>query len=264
MDLDPGDGVAWETVIAAAREIRERLERRGTDRLCQNLGRQGPACRGRPAEAESRVAGGQGLHQILCRRDGRRQSTSAMSPPFPRRSGTGKILIDYLRNQRGATAVAAYSRGRGPARPSRCRSTGTNSGRQSARPISPSPTRRSGLRPSRAIRGKVFAPPRRRSKKGRSERAPPAGKRTLPPAGKGRRRSGRCDLSLSPGVLRATLGVVGVDKFNHKGPLGVENLRLAVSGQCSSSAIRQNEASIVLESRQERTARLAQSMTATR
>ena len=46
--------------------------------------------------------------------------------------------------------------------------------------------------------------------------------------------------------------------------VGVENLRLAVSGQRLLHAATQNEASIVLDSRQERTARLAQSMTAIR
>ena len=46
--------------------------------------------------------------------------------------------------------------------------------------------------------------------------------------------------------------------------VGVENLRLAVSGQCFLQRSEAERGVVVLESRQERTARLAQSMTATR
>ena len=72
MDLDPGEDVAWTAVIAAANEVRDRLDGAGPRRLRQDLGRQGPACRG-AGEAESRMAGGQGLHQSDRGRDGRRQ-----------------------------------------------------------------------------------------------------------------------------------------------------------------------------------------------
>ena len=62
MDLDPGDGVEWESVIAAACEVKERLERAGLAAFRQDLRRQGAAC-GLAAEAQGRLGAGEGLHQ---------------------------------------------------------------------------------------------------------------------------------------------------------------------------------------------------------
>ena len=107
MDLDPGDGVAWDQVIAAAREIRERLRLAG---LCGFV----------------KTSGGKGLHvaaplrphaewpEVKAFAKAMADSMSADSPDLfvstvtKARRG-GKIFIDYLRNQRGATAIAPYS-----------------------------------------------------------------------------------------------------------------------------------------------------------
>jgi bifunctional non-homologous end joining protein LigD len=107
MDLDPGDGVAWKRVIAAAREIQERLRLAG---LCGFV----------------KTSGGKGLHVAAPLRPqaewpeakafakAMADSMAADSPDLfvstvtKARRG-GKIFIDYLRNQRGATAVAPYS-----------------------------------------------------------------------------------------------------------------------------------------------------------
>ncbi|NEX45907.1 DNA ligase D [Pseudotabrizicola algicola] len=107
MDLDPDDGVDWARVIAAAEEVRARLEAAGL-------------------AAFVKTSGGKGLHVVAplvpeaawpavkAFAKGMAQSMAADSPgdyvaSLAKAKRKGKILIDYLRNQRGATAVAAYS-----------------------------------------------------------------------------------------------------------------------------------------------------------
>jgi bifunctional non-homologous end joining protein LigD len=107
MDLDPGDGVPWDRVIEAAHETKERLERAGL-------------------AAFVKTSGGKGLHVVAplkpkaewpAVKDFTKAIADAMAADNPDRYVStiakakrgGKILIDYLRNQRGATAVAAYS-----------------------------------------------------------------------------------------------------------------------------------------------------------
>ena len=62
MDLDPGDGVDWTAVIAAAEEVRARLKKAGPRVVRQDFGRQRSARR-LADQAESRLAGGEGLHK---------------------------------------------------------------------------------------------------------------------------------------------------------------------------------------------------------
>lgn len=107
MDLDPGEGVAWSTVIEAAFEVRERLEAAGLN-------------------AFVKTSGGKGLHVVAPLKpktgwDETKQFTKeiaeAMAKAAPdkyvatitKSKRSGKILIDYLRNGRGNTAVAPYS-----------------------------------------------------------------------------------------------------------------------------------------------------------
>ena len=107
MDLDPGEDVAWTSVIAAAEEVRGRLKNAGL-------------------AAFVKTSGGKGLHVVAPVKPkaewpaakaftkGIANSMAADSPDrfvstIPKARRHGKILIDYLRNQRGMTAVAAYS-----------------------------------------------------------------------------------------------------------------------------------------------------------
>ena len=107
MDLDPGEDVDWTVVISAAEEVRERLK---------NLG----------LASFVKTSGGKGLHVVSPIKPKAEwpavkaftksiaDSMAADSPErfvstIPKARRHGKILIDYLRNQRGMTAVAAYS-----------------------------------------------------------------------------------------------------------------------------------------------------------
>jgi bifunctional non-homologous end joining protein LigD len=106
-DLDPGDDVAWDRVVAAARLVRKLLAQLGL-------------------ESFLRTTGGKGLHVVVplnpaCPwpqvKDFAHAFASTMAQAHPlefiatasksRRNGV--IYVDYLRNSRGATSVASYS-----------------------------------------------------------------------------------------------------------------------------------------------------------
>jgi bifunctional non-homologous end joining protein LigD len=106
-DLDPGEDVSWSEVIAAAREMRAELQARGL-------------------ESFVKTSGGKGLHVVvpIVPRAGwdeakafTQRVAEQMSRAHPdryvaimsKRARRGRIFIDWVRNGRGATAVAAYS-----------------------------------------------------------------------------------------------------------------------------------------------------------
>jgi bifunctional non-homologous end joining protein LigD len=105
-DLDPGPGVTWPTVIAAAREVRERLRKL-------------------KLESFVKTTGGKGLHVVLpirpepwdeakdfCRRIAEsmvRDNPKAYTATVKKAARNNRIFVDYLRNSREATAIAPYS-----------------------------------------------------------------------------------------------------------------------------------------------------------
>jgi bifunctional non-homologous end joining protein LigD len=107
VDLDPGERISWVQLRDAAKEVKDRLERAGLNSFV-------------------RTTGGSGLHVLVPLapqyswsevRAFARALAEAMQADSPDRyiaaadktRRAGKIYVDYLRNARGATAIANYS-----------------------------------------------------------------------------------------------------------------------------------------------------------
>jgi bifunctional non-homologous end joining protein LigD len=105
-DLDPGLGVKWPALVAAAREVRQRL-------------------RDRKLESFVKVTGGKGLHVVVpirfvpwdaatefCRRIANEMAAddpARYTATAKKTARSHRIFVDYLRNSREATAIAPYS-----------------------------------------------------------------------------------------------------------------------------------------------------------
>ena len=106
-DLDPGEGITWSMLVEAAGDIRDHLQEDGFS-------------------AFVKTSGGKGLHVVTpldpqadwaAVKFYTANVAEALAKTAPERyvatmskqARDGRIFIDYLRNQRGATAVAAFS-----------------------------------------------------------------------------------------------------------------------------------------------------------
>jgi bifunctional non-homologous end joining protein LigD len=108
MDLDPGEGVTWPAMIAAAREVRARLEAAGLATFVKTSGGKGlhvlaplrPVPSGDWTAVKAFTAG---IARAMAADDpGRYVAVVAKA------ERTGRVLVDYLRNGRNNTAVVAY------------------------------------------------------------------------------------------------------------------------------------------------------------
>ena len=107
IDLDPGEAVGWRAVVAAAKQVRD---------LFAAL----------DLESFVKTTGGRGLHVVVpivpradwaeCLAFARafalalvRRRPETFTERFARAGRSGKILVDYLRNNRTNTSIAAYS-----------------------------------------------------------------------------------------------------------------------------------------------------------
>ena len=105
-DLDPGEGVPFTDVIRASLDVRDRLKARGLASFC-------------------RTTGGKGLHVVVpltpradwetarawCRSFAETMEAEAPEryvASIPKRRRVGRILVDWLRNGLGSTAVATF------------------------------------------------------------------------------------------------------------------------------------------------------------
>lgn len=107
MDLDPGEDVAWSAVISAARDVKARLEAHGLAAFVKTSG-------GKGLHVVSPLAAKAGWAEVKDFAHSLAESMSDEAPEKYLSTATkakrgGHIYIDYLRNGRGSTAVAAYS-----------------------------------------------------------------------------------------------------------------------------------------------------------
>jgi bifunctional non-homologous end joining protein LigD len=115
MDLDPGEGVPWTKVAAAARRLRVLLDERGLASFVKSTGGKGlhvvvPLTPEAGWDACLRFA--RALGETLARED-----PAAYTTQMSKALRKGRIYIDYLRNSRGNSAVAAWSTRARPSAP---------------------------------------------------------------------------------------------------------------------------------------------------
>jgi bifunctional non-homologous end joining protein LigD len=112
MDLDPGPEVAWSDVVEAARLVHEVLRAVGFESYLKTTGGKGlhivvPVA---PVlDWDANLALSRAIAGLIVRQDPRKYTIS-----LPKAGRERKILIDYLRNHRGSTSVAAFSTRRQP------------------------------------------------------------------------------------------------------------------------------------------------------
>jgi len=109
-DLDPAPDVKFDAVIAAALDIRERLEKVGLTTFCKTTGGKGlhvvtPLLEGKKAVAWP-IA--KNFAHLVCAQMAQDSPTRYLDN-MSKAKRSGRIFLDYLRNDRMATAVAVLS-----------------------------------------------------------------------------------------------------------------------------------------------------------
>jgi bifunctional non-homologous end joining protein LigD len=107
LDLDPDEGLPWTRVVEAAFATRALLEEMGLQSFAKATGGKGlhvvvPIRPKHDWDEIKRLT--QAIAQELVRR-----APAAYTASLSKKARRGKVFVDYLRNQRGATAIAPFS-----------------------------------------------------------------------------------------------------------------------------------------------------------
>jgi bifunctional non-homologous end joining protein LigD len=106
-DLDPGPGVGFDRLIEAALEVRERLEAAKLAGFVKTSGGKGLHVEA-PLEPKADWSAVKAFAKALAD-EMAKDDPDRFVATIAKTKRKGKILVDYLRNGRGATAVAPYS-----------------------------------------------------------------------------------------------------------------------------------------------------------
>jgi bifunctional non-homologous end joining protein LigD len=106
-DLDPDPAIGWKTLAMAATEVRERLKKLGLQSFLKTTGGNGlhvvvPI---RPSNSWPVVK--EFAHNFVLAME--KDSPGSYLTRMTKAARKGKIYLDYLRNERGATSIAPYS-----------------------------------------------------------------------------------------------------------------------------------------------------------
>lgn len=107
LDLDPDESLPWQTLAASALEVRKRLKAIGLESFVKSTGGKGlhvvaPIRPEHPWPVVKQFA-----HNFVLAME--KDAPSRFLTKMTKAARAGKIYLDYLRNERGSTAVAPYS-----------------------------------------------------------------------------------------------------------------------------------------------------------
>jgi bifunctional non-homologous end joining protein LigD len=106
-DLDPDEAIPWPTLCEAAAEVRKRLKRVGLESFLKTTGGKGLHIVAPIQPQLDWAAVKDATHNFVLAME--RRNPALYLTKMTKAARKGKIYLDYLRNDRGATAVAPFS-----------------------------------------------------------------------------------------------------------------------------------------------------------
>jgi bifunctional non-homologous end joining protein LigD len=106
-DLDPDEAISWKTLAESAREVRSRLKQCKLESFLKTTGGKGLHVVAPIAPEHDWPVVKEFAHQFALRMES--ENPQLYLTKMTKAARKGKIFIDYLRNDRGATSIAPYS-----------------------------------------------------------------------------------------------------------------------------------------------------------